>query len=206
MKIDLHIHTSERSHCGRATEEEQIRAAIDAGLDAIAFTDHDRLVPRERLEELNEKYPDLWLLGGIEITVDREDILVLGIQDPSLENGEWTYRELREFVADGEGFIAIAHPFRYHDDILLDVENVVPDAIECYSCSTPPEAEDRIKKIAADLGIPVLSDSDAHRTERIGPWYNILSRRPADERELLEMLRAGDFECHADEGGADVED
>ncbi len=206
MKIDLHVHTAERSPCGRAGEEAQIRAALHTGLDAIVFTDHCRLAPPERLKELNEKYPGLWILGGIEITIDREDVIVFGVNDPELEKDDWTYPEIRKFVADRGGFIAVAHPFRYHEELLLDVESVVPDGIEAYSCSTPVEAEEAILNIARGLGIPVLSDSDAHRSELVGRWYNILSHTPSDEEELVEMLKAGDFECHAEEGGANVED
>ena len=47
MKIDLHVHARERSACAKEGEESQIRAAIAAGLDGIAFTDHHLLVERE---------------------------------------------------------------------------------------------------------------------------------------------------------------
>ena len=52
MKIDFHVHSSERSACGGASEESQIQAAIVAGLDAIVFTDHQRLVSEYRLSFL----------------------------------------------------------------------------------------------------------------------------------------------------------
>lgn len=45
MTIDFHVHTAERSLCGNSGERDQIRAAIDAGFDAMSITDHDRLVP-----------------------------------------------------------------------------------------------------------------------------------------------------------------
>jgi hypothetical protein len=38
VKVDLHVHTQERSPCARASEDEQIQAAIAAGLDAIFIT------------------------------------------------------------------------------------------------------------------------------------------------------------------------
>ncbi len=112
MKIDLHVHSKERSVCGRASEEEQIRAAIDAGLDAIVFTDHHRLISAERLQQLNEKYAPFRIFGGIEITLDGEDVLILGVQDPALESMNWSYPSLHAFVRARGGFIALAHPFR----------------------------------------------------------------------------------------------
>jgi len=45
MEIDLHVHTVERSPCADALEDEQIVAAIDRGLDVLAFTNHECLVP-----------------------------------------------------------------------------------------------------------------------------------------------------------------
>jgi len=45
MKIDLHVHTTERSLCADSSEQEQILTAIERGLDAIVITDHGRLVP-----------------------------------------------------------------------------------------------------------------------------------------------------------------
>jgi histidinol phosphatase-like PHP family hydrolase len=65
MKIDLHVHCQERSACGKATEEAQVQAAIAAGLDAIVFTDHHRLMPLERLECLNQQYAPFRVFGGI---------------------------------------------------------------------------------------------------------------------------------------------
>ena len=107
VKIDLHVHTKERSFCGRSTEEEQIRAAIDAGLDAIAFSDHDRLAPHARLQELNEKYAPFRIFGGIEISVNREHILVLGVHEYTLETHRWSYPELHGFIQKHEGYITV---------------------------------------------------------------------------------------------------
>ena len=85
MKIDLHVHSSERSDCGKATEEAQIRAAIAAGLDAIVFTDHWQFVPLARLKRLNDQYAPFKIFGGIEVTADDEDFIVVGVRDPVLD-------------------------------------------------------------------------------------------------------------------------
>ncbi len=196
MKIDLHVHSQERSVCGRASEEEQIRAAIDSGLDAIVFTDHHRLISAERLRQLNEKYAPFRIFGGVEITMaDGEDALVLGVQDPALESGSWSYPALHAFVRARGGFIVLAHPFRWHADVAVEFERFVPDAIEVRSANTPPGAEGRIRDIAARLGIPVLCNSDAHSTGPLGLYFNALERPPADEQDLVALLRSGRFSC-----------
>jgi histidinol phosphatase-like PHP family hydrolase len=195
VKIDLHVHSKERSVCGRASEEEQIRAAIDSGLDAIVFTDHHRLISSERLRQLNEKYAPFRIFGGVEIAADGEDVLVLGVHDPELENLAWSYPALHAFVRARGGFIALAHPFRWHSDVTLEFERFVPDAIEVRSINTPPGAEGRIRDIASRLGIPVLCNSDAHNTGPLGMYFNALERPPADEQDLVALLRSGQFSC-----------
>jgi len=195
MRIDLHVHCSERSACGRSTEEEQIIAAIESGLDAIAFTDHNRLVPERHIQELNEKYNPFRVFGGIEINVSEEDVIVLGIHDPSLEVRKWTYRKLYDFVRQNGGYMALAHPFRYHDTINIDLENLAPDAIEMMSNNTPGAAAERIYQIASRLRIPVLCNSDSHKSSNIGRYYNVINRFPEDEMELIHLLKSGEFRC-----------
>jgi len=195
MKIDLHVHTKERSACGRASEEEQIRAAITAGLDALVFTDHHRLVPAERLKELNDRYVPFRVLSGIEINTNGEDVLVLGLQDAALESSKWAYPDLHAFVREHGGFIILAHPFRYHPQVNIEVERFVPDALEVRSVNTPVAAEGHIREIASHLEIPLLCNSDAHSTDSVGAYYNVLERTPSDEQEIWALLRSGRFTC-----------
>lgn len=201
MKIDLHVHSKERSSCGKATEEEQIQAAMNAGLDAIAFTDHDKLISQKRLTDLNKKYAPFRVFGGIEICIwdifrfNYEHLLVLGIYDKRLEGGKWSYPDLYNFVRERNGFIALAHPFRYISRIGLDLEHFPPDALELYSRNTPKHKEARILSLAGRLDISILSNSDAHHVETLGKYYNRLERNPTDEYELISMLKTGEFQC-----------
>jgi len=195
MKIDFHVHSKERSACGRASEEEQIRAAMAAGLDAIVFTDHHRLVPAERLKELNDRYAPFRVLGGIEINTNGEDVLVLGLQDATLESSKWAYPDLHTFVREHSGFIILAHPFRYHPQVNIEVERFVPDALEVRSVNTPVAAKDRIRELASHLEIPLLCNSDAHSTDSLGAYYNVLERAPSNEQEIWALLRSGRFTC-----------
>jgi len=194
MKIDLHVHTIERSPCAVSSEAEQIMTAIDRGLDAIVVTDHARLVPAEHLEALNRYYAPFRIFGGIEITVqEKEDLLVLGVRDPLLESTKWTYPELHAFVREREGWIALAHPFRYHSDIVIDIVHYPPDALEGCSTNIALSNQSRIRETAKRLGLPVLCNSDAHSTRSLGVGYNLLQTEPKDEADLVRMLRVGAF-------------
>lgn len=195
MKIDLHIHTSERSHCAVVHAEDQIRAAIAAGLDAIAITDHDRLVPAALRRQWAAKYPDLRILPGIEISLT-EDILVVGLDDLRLEQEPWTWPQLHGYVRGREGVLIVAHPFRYNDRVHLDCVNHPPDALEAYSTNLSPRLAPRIRSEAAKLGVPVVSNSDAHDTAPLGRYFNRLDGPAGGDAEILEAIRTGRFRLY----------
>jgi len=196
MKIDLHVHSSERSPCAKSREEEQIQAAIACGLNAMVMTDHGRLVLQAHLDALNQKYAPFRIFGGVEITVEeKEDVLVLGIHDPVLESRKWTYPELYAFVRRYDGWMAIAHPFRYRPTINVDIEHYPPDALEACSMNVPRGERQHIREIAKWLGIQVVCNSDAHVTQSLGVAYNCLNEIPADEADLVQLLRSGAYAC-----------
>jgi predicted metal-dependent phosphoesterase TrpH len=200
VKIDLHVHTRERSACGVDGEEEIIRAAIAYGLDGLVFTDHDRLIEPKRLRELNRKYVPFRTFGGIEMSlVGGEHVLVLGVDDPALESVGWTYRNLFAFVRERGGYLAIAHPFRFHDTINTQValEHYPPDAIELRSRNTSTHNEPKIRALIERLNLWPLCNSDAHKAKHVGDYYNQLNRVPGNEAELVEILTAGDYTCHS---------
>lgn len=194
MKIDLHVHTRERSLCAQSSTDQMILAAIDSGLDGLVITDHDRLVPRERLSYLNAKYAPFRVFGGVEVTTREEHILVLGVEDNRLERMWWAYSDLQTFVTNRGGFLAVAHPFRFNRaGIGVDVARFPPHALEMYSHNTPESAASRIASVAAGLGVPLLSNSDAHRAADVGAHYNELHEAPEDGEALVAMLKAGAF-------------
>ena len=200
MKIDLHVHCSERSGCGRSAEEEQIQTAIGLGLDAIAFTDHFKFIPFERQAELNAKYAPFRIYRGVEVTANEEDFIILGVGDAELEERIWAYTELNAFVRKRKGYIILAHPFRYRDELTPEVFELTPDAMEVRSVNTPPAAEPRIREVAVRAKIKMMWNSDAHSTAFLGAYYNVIdsARLPATDKELPAFLRASTITC----GGA----
>lgn len=195
MKIDLHVHTRARSPCARSSTDEMIRAAVDRGLDGLVISDHDRLVPTEDLVYLNAKYAPFRIFGGIEITTRGEHVLVLGVRDEALEDRWWAYPDLHTFVQGRGGFLALAHPFRFNPRQLeVDVEQFPPHAMEVHSHNTPRQAEARIRQMAAQLDVSLLSNSDAHHRDDIGAHYNVLDCEPDNMEALVRILKEGAFE------------
>ncbi len=191
MKIDLHVHCMERSPCSVSSELALIQSATSAGLDAIAFTDHDRLVPAAHLEELNRQFSPFCIFGGIEITLLEEHILVFGVQDRALERRGWNYEDLWRFVHERGGYMVLAHPFRFQGYIGAPIDRFPPDGIEVHSLNTAPRHENRIRSIAGELGVRLLSDSDAHNAVSLGRYYNQLETLPASDQQLIAALRTG---------------
>lgn len=198
IKIDLHVHTRERSACGRSSAEEQIEFAIDAGLDAIGFADHDTLWPKGELQDLNQTYAPFKIFGGIEITVNSgEHLLVYGIDDERLERYYWYYPDLHHFVQEQQGFMALNHPFRFNPNIEVDYRNYRPDALEAYSNNIVPHGQERILALAEQFDFKVMSNSDGHHKRQIGRHYNVFEELPENERELARLLKDGQFRCVA---------
>ncbi|MEZ4387426.1 MAG: PHP-associated domain-containing protein [Candidatus Krumholzibacteriia bacterium] len=195
MKVDLHIHTSERSGCAESPAVDMLTAAVRAGLDAVAITDHHRLVPAADLAVLAARFPQLLLIPGIEITLDEEaeDILVLGLDEPRLARGAWTWPDLRAFAREHGGLTVLAHPFRYDADIGIDLASQPPDAIEIHSTNIRPAHHAEIRRTAARYGLPVVADSDAHSARSVGRYANRLHEPAPTVLEVLAAIREGRF-------------
>lgn len=83
IKGDLHYH-SDRSGDGRSSLEEMVEAAIGAGWEYVAFTDHGEdlaingstpdqmLAHRDQIRGLDSRYPEIRLLFGCELNIGRD--------------------------------------------------------------------------------------------------------------------------------------
>lgn len=171
-----------------------IAAACAAGLDAIVFAEHDRLVGREHLAMLNAKYAPFKIFTGIEIALDGEHVVVIGIDNPLLETHPWRWDELCQFVEKNNGFAFLAHPYRWHDDVGIDIENHPPGAVEIFSSNMGECDRELVESLAARPTIRPIANSDAHAAELVGLYYNELAANPANDGELVEALKSGAFQ------------
>lgn len=201
MKIDLHVHCSERSACSIATEEEHILSAIEHKLDAIVITDHNKLVLEEHLKELNEKYYPFKIFGGIEIRTEShgDDVLVIGVKAEELQSQKWTYDKLYKFVKQRGGFIVLCHPYRYGDTVNIDVATFVPDAIELHSTNIGKCDNKLIEALGNRLGTKFVANSDGHNKIHTGIFYNEIEGNPESEAELAKLLIEKTITLRADE-------
>lgn len=188
MKIDLHVHTKERSACADLSEDEQIQGAIQAGLDGIAITDHEKLVPPAHLAELNRRYAPFVIYTGIEVPANDLHWLVIGLADPALQRQDWHYPDLYRYVRSKGGLIILAHPYRYKPWLGVNIDHFTPDGIEIRSSNTPVKREQDIRKLAERLGMAPVINSDAHHPGTIGQYYTVLPKPADNDQELIRVF------------------
>jgi len=172
-----------------------IAAAKAAGLDAVVLTDHGRLAPHFHLAELNRLHHPFRIFPGIEIECQDEHVVVVGVEDGALEREGWTYRGLHAFVERAGGFLFVAHPFRYHDYINVEVDAFPPGGVEINSSNMGEVDARRMDEFLERTGLPGLCNSDAHSAEYVGLYHNVLERPAADAVDLVRILKARRFSC-----------
>jgi histidinol phosphatase-like PHP family hydrolase len=204
-----------------------IQKAIGRGLDGLAITDHGKLVPAERLRELNEQFHPFRVFSGIEITLDVSkyafDFVVIGLHDKRLEipwppwseekielllrEGKqvhpsdvrrFTYTDLRTFVRKRGGFLILAHPFRFGDDWPEEMDRLPPDALEIRSTNIPDSEAPHIQALAKAWDRLVIAVSDAHKSEDVGCHAIRLGIPVRSDKELVAQLRKGAFSLALD--------
>jgi histidinol phosphatase-like PHP family hydrolase len=168
-----------------------VEAALNCGLSGMAFTEHGEQVPREMLDLLEERW-GVVIYSGVELRVNRRDVLVHGIADARFLFGVTDYASLVYGVHDHGGAVSIAHPFRKGLSLGLpcwDSPDLRPDGIEARSRNTPSDAESEIRSIARKYDLGVLVNSDAHKPRHVGGFYTETDRLPVDDAELVAFLR-----------------
>lgn len=194
MLIDMHLHTSEYSNCASSPVKDQIKEAIEHGLNAVFITDHMKLFPEEKLVKLRKKFPEIKIFQGIEVTVQGkgwEDFLVLGIHDPYIEGDKWSYSELYKYVRKNKGYLIHAHPYRFSDRIWCNTLDYPPDAVEVMSSNLTQSDYNKRVEYARYINALTVINSDSHTVRNTGKYYTELNCWCETEEEIIKALREG---------------
>ncbi|HJK05035.1 MAG TPA: CehA/McbA family metallohydrolase, partial [Methanocorpusculum sp.] len=106
LKCDLHVHTN-ASRDGESSVEDVLAAAVKAGLDAIAITDHD--TTEGSLCALAAQNPGVLIIPGIEVSTRQGHLLVLGTTKVLAPK-----QDVLETIAEAKALGAVTivpHPF-----------------------------------------------------------------------------------------------
>jgi len=176
MLYDFHIHTREYSDCSISSAEEMCQRAVDSGLAGIALTEHDFWRPPSEIQELQQRFPQLTIMRGMEHSCPEGHFLVFL---PNPENGDipgWcSVLDLIPLVHNYGGIVIWAHPFRFSSKRPSWLKHTQPDGMEVASSNMHREAEAMAKKNAAQRGILTFRNSDAHDAFIVGRYGNELN-------------------------------
>lgn len=192
MRIDMHLHTSEYSRCASSSIKDQLRVAIDQGLDAVFITDHMKLFPEDKLIRLRKKFPGIKIFQGIEVTVQEEgweDFLILGIHDEYINGEKWNYEDLYKYVKENNGYIIHAHPYRFSNRIECDTTKYPPDAVEMMSSNLKEAGLKKRQEYCNSIGALPVVNSDSHTIRNTGKYYTELDCWCETEEEIIAALR-----------------
>ncbi len=198
MKVDFHVHTSEISGCARSPLMDQVESAVMNGVDVIFITDHMKLHPKERLDEISSYFPTVKVYQGIEVTItdnNYEDIVVIGVHDPAIERRDWTYPELYKFVKSKGGVLILAHPYRFSDRVDMNIWDYAPDGVEVMSGNLTRQGLERRKALATRLDVPMVTNSDSHHTSTVGCYTNEFPDWCNDEASIIQAILDRNFSC-----------
>ncbi len=190
MLYDFHIHTREYSDCSISSAEEMCQRAADSGLAGIALTEHDFWRPPSEIQELQQKFPELTIMRGMEHSCPEGHFLVFL---PNPENGVipgWcSVLDLIPLVHNYGGIVIWAHPFRFSPKRPNWLNHVQPDGMEVASSNMHRQAEAKARKFAAQRGILTFSNSDAHDAFIVGRYGNELDIQLTNVEDFITYVR-----------------
>jgi len=188
-RADLHLHTMASD--GTATALTMLERAEAEGLDVIAITDHDRIDAALAARAASSaRKMRVQVIIGEEVSTLQGHLLALFIHERVRP-----LRSLRRTIAEihEQGGIAIpAHPLFPH--FLCTQEGTLrsvstdrdpacrPDAIEAFNPTIFGKyARARVGRLAAELAIPVVGNSDAHVPSAVGRAWTTFPGSTAEE-------------------------
>lgn len=216
MKIDLHVHTSEISPCGKVPAREMMRMYKENGYDLVILTDH--LFPglntlpqdgsyAEKAEKWLEGYRTAKnegdkiglkvLLGGEArlCSYGNEDFLVYGLKEEDIEwcmellDTAQSIAEMSEKMRGKGLFFVQAHPFRPG---LRAQDTALLDGVEAFNGNPRHNSSNHLARAHANSGdLVMLSGSDAHQIIDVARGGLDVSVKIENNDDLLSFLRSG---------------
>jgi hypothetical protein len=192
LTCDLHVHTN-FSKDGESSVEEILKRAEEAGLDAIAITDHDTVDGAKKALAFRTS---VLVIPGIEVSTKQGHLLVLGVTDliPAGLDVLVTVE-----IARRMGALAILpHPYHLWRHGVARRKKTgmdIVDAVEVFNSRyIVGSANTKAARIAKRLGKPCVGGSDAHNARFVG-FGRTLVDAEKNVPAILDAIRAGKVSC-----------
>jgi predicted metal-dependent phosphoesterase TrpH len=197
LNVDLHTHTF-FSGDGVSSPEDNIAAAREKGLDAIAITDHNTcdaiayLLDKGLMLENGQPVDGFLIIPGVEVTTAEGHLLCIGttLPNPRQLKGR-PAREVCELIHEHDGLAIPPHPYDlFRAGIRRDVLETLPiDALEVFNAATTLRRYNRFAFAYAQLrGLPMTASSDAHHADAVGTAYTIVDTQNFSVAGILEQV------------------
>lgn len=184
-RYDLQVHT-DASPCSSTPPERVAAAAVDAGLDGIAVTDHDTLANVDAVREASPS--DLEVIAAVEVTTTEGHLLALDVTEPPPQDDPLT---VVDHVHEQGGVAVLSHPFDtlrqvYETD--LEALAAAVDGVEAVnSRCVRRRFNERAATFAASHGLAATGGSDAHFPVEVGRAYTCVE----GDGSLADAIRDG---------------
>ena len=194
IDVDLHMHTDHSSDCATPVDV-LLATARDAGLGAIAITDHNEISGAHDARAKAAEFGVKVIVAEEVKTADQGEVIGLFIEE-KIPRGMTLEETIAEIKRQG-GLVYVPHPFdRMHsvpdyEHLLAVVEEI--DALEVFNARVAIAAfNEEAVRFAAKYRIVGGAGSDAHVPQGLGS-VRIRMRDFDGPEEFLESLRAADI-------------
>lgn len=186
-RYDLQVHT-DASPCSRATPEDVVEAALDAGLDGLAITNHDTLEGYDAVNTLAP--PNLTVIPGVEVTTTQGHLLAFDVDKVPPQADPLT---VIRSIHNQDGLAILSHPFdklrEYFTDDLNKIAYLIDGVEVVNSRCVVPQYNRNARVFAEQHGLTITGGSDAHFPMEVGRAYTM------SDRPILDAIREGTTEA-----------
>ncbi|MYE13352.1 MAG: PHP domain-containing protein [Gammaproteobacteria bacterium] len=204
MILDLHAH-SIKSDDGRAKVRNYCQwiRSRDIGIDGFVLTEHRQFDFESDYSGLARDFEQV-ILKGSEVETEYGHVLVFGVTPALTEAFDFTTigLALADVLAacDAHGAVAVpCHPGRRRVGMSAHIADLgVPPGVrivEVMNGGSRGDEDGIAQRMAADQGYLGIGGSDAHIVSHIGRCATRFPGRVETEGELVEALRAEEFEA-----------
>ena len=188
LKTDLHIHTNvdPQDSFIKYSSRDLIDIASKNGYDVLSITNHNDVFS-DKAVSAYAKRKGILLIPGAELTIDRRHVLVYGITNADL-------KKIKTMDDLGKApFVIAPHPFYKARSCLGNrlVEHQRRfDAIEYahFHMGHVLNFNKKAMRLANDLRIPMVGNSDAHYMMQFGKTYSLIDAEKKMD-DIFEAIR-----------------
>ncbi len=187
FRVDLHLHTvfSGDSTISPKLVVDQLQA--HPMIKGVAITDHNTMQGYFQIRKLASAYEDLVVLPGIEVSTEKGDIIILGVEEKPPY--PLTLNSAIEFAREKDGTIIIPHPYRSMGigDLTMMID---AHAVEILNPTATPKENMLAQKLARAKNLPGVAGTDAHNPKEMWTVFTEVEAQPTAE-DGLSAIRKG---------------